>query len=160
EGSKLTCSVPMTIAFATESGGAELVAEELSQAIEGDIEVIDLAESTVDDLDPQRFHILVASTYGDGEIPSDALPFHASVTSGETDHEGMRISVFGLGDRSYDRTYSRGSEILAEALVAAGAQQVGEYGRHDAGGPEPATDTAMDWVVAIVEEANASLVAP
>lgn len=139
--------VPVTILFGSESGGAELVAEDLAQHLGGraDVVVLDLADATPDALDASRIHLLVCSTYGDGEVPTSARPFHAALVAGSASVEGLRYAVLGMGDRSYARTYSRGSELVDEALAACGATRIGEYGRHDASGPIDAGDVARAW---------------
>ena len=151
-------AVPVTILYGTESGGAELVADELSRAIGGDTPVIDLGEVTPSELDRSRLHLLVCSTYGDGEVPTAARAFHEALRGGGSELDGLRYAVFGMGDRSYAKTYSRGSELIDEAMAAAGAERVGEYGRHDAGGPISASDAAHDWAVGVRAEAEAALV--
>lgn len=150
----------LTILFATESGGAELVSEELLRTLgeEADVLVHDLGQTTPADLDPSRVHVLVCSTYGDGEVPTAARPFHAALQQGH-DLGGLRYAVFGMGDRSYTRTYSRGSEMIDEALAACGAVRFGEYGRHDAGGPVPAAEAAVDWLHGVLAELGEPAVA-
>lgn len=149
---------PMTILFGTESGGAELVAEELRRhlAARAEVDVVDLAEADPATLDGSRFHLLVCSTYGDGEVPTTARPFHRALLGADgglrPELSGLRYAVFGLGDRSYARTYSRGSELVDEALAACGAQRLGEYGRHDAGGALTAVDSALEWVEGVLAE--------
>ena len=144
----------MTVLFGTESGGAELVAEELRRALAGraDVEVHDLADVEPGDLDRSRLHLIVCSTYGDGEVPTAARPFHAALRE-HPDLAGLRYAVFGMGDRSYTKTYSRGSELIDEALTACGAVRAGEYGRHDAGGPVLATEAARDWAEGVLSTA-------
>ncbi len=139
--------LPVTVLFGTESGGAELVADELRRSLadRADVEVRDLAEVTPADLDASRLHLVVCSTYGDGEVPKPARGFHRALAEERPDLQGIRYAVFGMGDRSYTKTYSRGSELIDEALAACGAERVGEYGRHDAGGPVPAAEAARDW---------------
>lgn len=151
--------MPVTVLFGTESGGAELVADELRRTLAGcaDVEVRDLADTAPADLDASRLHLVVCSTYGDGEVPAAARPFHATLTGDRPDLAGVRYAVFGMGDRSYDKTYSRGSELIDEALAACGARRVGEYGRHDAGGPVPATEAARDWAAGVLAEAAATV---
>lgn len=151
---------PVTVLFGTESGGAELVAEELRRALahRADVEVQDLADVTPGELDASRLHLIVCSTYGDGEVPKAARPFHAALGK-RPDLASLRYAVFGMGDRSYTRTYSRGSELIDEALAACGASRVGEYGRHDAGGPVAAAEAAADWAHGVLEEATAPVVA-
>lgn len=70
---------------------------------------------------------------------------------------GVRFSVFGMGDASYTKTYSRGSEMLTEALEARGATRVGEYGRHDAGGPVPVSEAAREWAEGVLSNLSAEL---
>ncbi|GAA3611141.1 cytochrome P450 [Agrococcus terreus] len=138
--------LPVTVLFGTESGGAELVADEVARAIadRADVEVVDLAEATPDALDASRLHLVVCSTYGDGEAPTSARAFLAALGE-RPDLSGLRYAMLGMGDRSYARTYSRGSELVDEALAACGAERVGEYGRHDAGGATPAAEAAREW---------------
>ncbi len=150
--------VPTTILFGTESGGAELVADELSRMFDddADVEVRDLAETSASGLDPARMNLVVCSTYGDGEVPSAAQPFVRELLEERPDLTGVRYAVFGMGDRSYERTYSRGSELVDEALHACGASRLGEYGRHDAGGAISAADAARDWAAGVFAEVSAA----
>lgn len=147
-------SVPVTIAFGTESGGAELVAEDLRRRLEGrtDVEVVDLSETTPQELDPARLHIVICSSYGDGELPTGVRPFHRALLVERPDLSGLLYAILGMGDRSYAKTYSRGSELLDEALSAVGASRFGEYGRHDAGGPLDAPESAGEWLEGVLAE--------
>lgn len=149
--------LPVTVLFGTESGGAELVADELRRGLAGRaaVEVVDIADAAPGDLDASRLHLLVCSTYGDGEVPTSARSFLRALVEERPDLRGVRFAAFGMGDRSYTRTYSRGSELVAEALAACGAERVGEYGRHDAGGPVPATEAALEWAEGVLAEAAA-----
>lgn len=161
-GAALAATVPVTILFGTESGGAELVADELHRLLEAggdgagtDVEVCDLAETQPSDLRPGRLHLIVCSTYGDGEVPTSARPFYEALRASGPRLGGVLYAMFGMGDRSYERTYSRGSELIDEALAARGASRVGEYGRHDAGGPISAAEAAVEWVAGVLVEAAA-----
>ena len=144
---------PVTVLFATESGNGELVAEELATQLRGrhHVEVVDLATAEPGALDPGRFTVLVCSTYGDGELPTTARAFHTRLLEERPDLSGLRYAVFGLGDRSYAQTYSRGSEILDAALRELGACRVGEYGRHDAAGRDLAPAQAREWVEGVLQ---------
>lgn len=153
--------MPVTILFGTESGSAELVADELSRLFEpgADVQVTDLAEVSPSDLGTDRMQLIVCSTYGDGEVPTNAQAFYAALREGATQLAGVKYAMFGMGDRSYEKTYSRGSELIDEALTACGAERVGEYGRHDAGGTIPATEAAEEWASGVLREAADSLTA-
>ncbi|WP_017792084.1 cytochrome P450 [Leucobacter salsicius] len=146
--------VPVTVLFGTESGNAELVAEGLSQHLGGgsDVLVEDLSEFSPDSFESSRLYLVLCSSYGDGELPTNVRAFHDALTQGTADLSHLNYAVFGLGDRSYTKTYSRGSELLDEALSARGASRVGEYGRHDASGPLDATDVAQEWANGVLTE--------
>lgn len=133
------------ILFGTESGNAEMVAEDLEPEITGDVVVEDMTDFDLADLDADDFYIIVCSTHGDGELPTGARPFFAALTADSPDLDGFRYAVFGLGDSSYE-TYSHGSEIIDEKLTELGAQRVGVYGRHDASDGTLPNDTAIEWV--------------
>lgn len=149
--------VPITILFGTESGNAELVAEDLRRHLAGraEVELVDLTEADVTELDPTRPHLVICSTYGDGELPTGVRPFREALLTDRPDLSGLTYAVFGMGDRSYTKTYSRGSEQLDEALASCGASRIGEYGRHDAGGPIDAVDVAREWADGVIAELGA-----
>lgn len=153
--SRLTIDQPVTIAYGTESGQAELVAEELARRLDDGgthVELVDLADIMPADLDPGRLHLVICSTYGDGELPTNARAFREALLTERPDLTDLTYAIFGLGDRSYATTYSRGSELLDETLRSLGASRVGEYGRHDAGGPDDAAETAVEWLAGVFAE--------
>jgi cytochrome P450/NADPH-dependent glutamate synthase beta subunit-like oxidoreductase/flavodoxin len=154
-GGSVRITTPVTVAFATESGNSELLAEELVRSLQarGDARLLDLSTARAGDLDVDRFHVIICSTYGDGELPTGVRSLHAELAEAGVDLTGLRYAMFGLGDRSYAKTYSRGSELLDEALAGCGAVRDGEYGRHDAGGPIDASDAGIEWLEGVVAEA-------
>lgn len=133
------------ILFGTESGNAEMVAEDLEAEIEGEVSVEDMTDFELDELSVNDFYIIVCSTHGDGELPTGARPFFAALEAESPDLSGFSYAIFGLGDSSYE-TYSHGSEIIDEKLTELGAQRVGVYGRHDASDGSLPNDTAIAWV--------------
>jgi len=152
----------IVIIFGTESGTAEFVANDLADAIrdadEGiEVDVVDLADQPVDALDATAFHLVVCSTYGDGELPASARPFYDALQAETPDLTGLRYAVFGMGDSSYVDTYSHGSEIIDQALRERGATREGEYGRHDASGRDQASDVALVWLEGIRQDVLAPL---
>jgi cytochrome P450/flavodoxin len=149
--------LPVTILFGTESGNAELVADDLARHLAGraDVRTVDLGELDPVDLDPTRLHLIVCSTYGDGELPTAVRPLRERLLAERPDLSGVSYAVFGLGDRSYTRTYSRGSELLDEALAGCGATRVAAYGRHDAGGSIDAVEVAREWADGVLAEIGA-----
>lgn len=139
---------PIQILFGTESGNAEMVADDIADALESrglKNEVTSLDAFEVDQLSEVDFAVFITSTYGDGELPMTTAPFHASLVDAKPDLRALRFAAFGLGDRTYD-TYNNAIAVLAETLTAHGATQVGVTGRHDASGGESYTDTAVAWL--------------
>lgn len=137
-----------TILFGTETGNAEMVADELSTALDpfGFIgEVHSMADYPVEDLCGQQMVILITSTYGEGDLPDTAIPFFETLKERKPDLSSTRFAAFGLGDSSYD-TYNNGIATMIEAVTDLGATQIGETGRHDAESGLDPCDTAMTWV--------------
>ena len=136
----------ITVLYGTESGNAELVADDVAAAIDesGTAAIADLQDVDVTSLDAQAVHLIICSTHGEGELPESAQPFADALDLVHPDLTGVRYAMFGLGDSTYPN-YSRGSELIDERLSALGAERIGEYGRHDASSRESASALAADW---------------
>lgn len=141
------------VLFGTETGNAEMVADDIVEALDADFDIssTDLSKFSPDDFDKGTFYFVVCSTYGDGELPNSAQPFFQQLESTEIDLGGIRFALFGLGDSFY-ATYNKGSEIIANALSARGAQQVGERGLHDATSGELPGDVALPWAKEVLSK--------
>ncbi|MFI5719698.1 flavodoxin domain-containing protein [Nocardia sp. NPDC051750] len=137
----------IVILFGSEMGTAENVAETMAGELSGyEVSVVDMSEFDPGELDPRLFHIVVCSTYGEGDLPTGAEPFFEALDAHSPDLTGLRFAVFGLGDSVYDTTFNRGGEIAAEKLTTLGGTQIGEHARHDASGEIKPTALARDWV--------------
>jgi MioC protein len=134
------------ILYGTESGNAELVAEDISEELNGGAAVVvsDMSDFDVADLSPEDFYIIICSTHGDGELPTSARPFHEALSATNPALAGLKYAIFGLGDSSYE-TYSQGSEYIDRVLTELGAERVGDYGRHDAADGSLPNDSAVAW---------------
>ncbi|MFF2084471.1 flavodoxin domain-containing protein [Nocardia sp. NPDC058176] len=135
------------ILFGSEIGTGEAVADRLADELHAhEVSVYDMMDFDPGDLELDDFHIIVCSTYGDGDLPTGAEPFFDELDATRPDLTGLRFAVFGLGDSVYGDTFNRGGEIAAEKLAARGAVQVGEHARHDASTEIKAKDMAVEWV--------------
>ncbi|WP_104135799.1 MULTISPECIES: flavodoxin domain-containing protein [unclassified Cryobacterium] len=134
------------ILYGTESGNAELVAEDLAAELEGEreVSVYDMSDFDVADFDAENFYLVVCSTHGDGELPGGATPLFEALNSERPNLSGIRYAMFGLGNSTYE-TYSQGSEIIDRRLTELGAKRVGVYGRHDACDGSLPNDGAVEW---------------
>ncbi|GAC83014.1 nitric oxide synthase [Gordonia paraffinivorans] len=142
----------VVILYGTETGTGELVADSIADALnQHDPSIYDMSEFAVEDLDPADFLVVVCSTYGEGELPTGAVPFAEELDAVDPDLAGLRFAVFGLGDTVYGETYNRGGEIIAEMLTKRGATQVGEHGRHDGSSAVKPTAQAEEWAEGLAE---------
>ena len=134
------------ILYGTESGNAELVAEDLAAELAGGraVSVYDMSDFNVADFDAENFYLVVCSTHGDGELPGGAKPLFEALNSERPDLSGIRYAMFGLGNSTYE-TYSQGSEIIDRRFTELGAERVGVYGRHDACDGSLPNDGAIEW---------------
>jgi MioC protein len=149
----------ITVLFGTETGNAEMLAEDIAAELEAahEVEVINLSGFDPADFDRGRFYLMVCSTYGDGELPASAKPFAERMEAGKPDLAGIHFAVFGMGDSEYAETFNFGPKTLAELMHAHGATQVGERVAHDASGPDMAEDLALPWAEEVVGLADQTL---
>jgi MioC protein len=131
------------ILFGTESGNAEMIAEDLVDELD-DAYAEDMSDFDVTSLNTSDFYVVICSTHGEGELPSSARPFFESLRADSPDLTDVHYAVFGLGNSSYEN-YSHGSEIIDGELTRLGAVRVGEYGRHDAVDGSLPNDDALAW---------------
>jgi len=151
----------IVILYGTESGNAELVADDVAETLSDrfDIHTHDMSDADPSDLSADDFFLVICSTHGDGELPSGARPFAEALDRDRPDLTGVRYAVFGLGDSSYD-TYSRGSELIDERLRALGAERVGPYGRHDASSRDVPSDLAKQWAADVLATLSSGNIVP
>lgn len=147
------------ILYGTETGNAEMLAEDVAAHLERahDVTCTNLSDFAPADFAAEHFYLVICSTYGDGELPASAQPFAEAMETAKPDLSGIHFAIFGLGDSEYDGTHNFGSRIIAEILSAQGATQIGDRVIHDASGSDMADDLAMEWADAVVELARETL---
>ncbi|MEE6165485.1 MULTISPECIES: flavodoxin domain-containing protein [Mycobacteriaceae] len=141
------------ILFGTESGNAELVADDIAETFTNagiDARVVPMEDVDVASLADLGTVVVVTSTYGEGELPATTAPFAEALVGAKPDLSGLRFAAFGLGDSSYE-TYSNAVDILTEHFAGLRARQIGETGRHDAVSGDSFTDVATSWAKTIVD---------
>ncbi|WP_299146997.1 flavodoxin domain-containing protein [uncultured Tateyamaria sp.] len=144
--------------YGSETGNSEMLCEDIEADLgEGfDCHISSLADVDPNVLDKDTFYIFVTSTYGNGDLPSTALPFEEALKGTTPDLSGIRFAMFGLGDQVFAETFNHGSLKLSEMLIAQKAEVVGERGLHDASGFEMPEDIALPWVQGIMAELQAA----
>lgn len=142
----------ISILFATETGNAETLAEDLRDEFESHhhVSTASLTDfgAAVGNAD---LSLLLISTYGDGEVPAMAKCFLAALDAGDVPVAGRQFAIFGLGDKNYGPTFGRASRLVEERLIAKGALIIGERDVHDASGPEFMDDQAKRWCAGVLQ---------
>lgn len=149
----------ITILYGTETGNAEMLAEDIQTELVSDheVECLNLCDMDPEEFDPKQFYLMVCSTYGDGELPASAKPFGEAMEAKMPDLSAIHFAIFGMGDSEYEETFNGGPERLAKLMIAQGAVQIGERVAHDASGDDLAEDLAFPWVAHVVAEATEKL---
>ncbi|WP_415401534.1 flavodoxin domain-containing protein [Tateyamaria sp. SN3-11] len=144
--------------YGSETGNSEMLCEDIEAELGAgyDCHIDSLADVDPSALDKDTFYIFVTSTYGNGDLPSTALPFEEALKADAPDLSGIRFAMFGLGDQVFSETFNHGSLKLSQMLIAQKAVMIGERGLHDASGFEMPEDIALPWVAGIMEQLQAA----
>lgn len=98
-------SIPLVVLYGSESGNSEHCAKEAAKAAEAagfKTTVADMADYDGDKLAAAQNLFIVVSTWGEGEPPQNAKPFHELVMGSSAPKlEKLRYSVCALGDTGY-----------------------------------------------------------
>jgi len=98
-------TVPLTVLYGSESGNSEGCAEQLGlKAKEAGfkVKVADMGDYDPTKLGEEKNLLVVVSTWGEGDPPERAVPFHEFVHSNNAPSlKDTNFAVFALGDTSY-----------------------------------------------------------
>ena len=142
-------SLSLKILVGTMTGTAELVAEEMLDALEEDGHEVEV--EAMDDLDASVFEgggvfLICTSTYGQGDVPDNAMKLYEDLKSAKPDLSGVRYGVFSLGDRTYAETFNFGGKRFDDVLTECKAKRVGDMFRHNASSGTIPEDDGVEWV--------------
>src|SRR5271157_2030548 len=145
----------ITILVGTMTGTAEMVAQEVQQALEaaGHQATIRM----MDGLDASVFQgggafLICTSTYGQGDVPDNAQALFSSLEAEKPNITGVTYGVIALGDSTYKDTYCHGGMRFDKLLTELGARRAGEILTHDASSGTLPEEVAAQWVVPWVEQ--------
>lgn len=147
----------ISILYGTETGNSAMVAEDIAASLPAPSVVNDLAESAPTIFVPGDLHIIVCSSYDDGDLPFPVQQFVDSLLESAADLSGVRYAIFIMGDSEYGDSYGKGPLILDAALASMGAERVGEFGHHDASSGDDASTLALDWADKVLAEVGVSV---
>ena len=96
---------PLTILFASESGNAERLAQDVAKLAKKSgfkPRIVDFADLEIADLPKQSRLVVIAATWGEGEPPSRATRAYADLMGASAPRlEGTNFAVLALGDTAY-----------------------------------------------------------
>jgi sulfite reductase alpha subunit-like flavoprotein len=138
----------VTILVGTMTGTADLVAEEVKDAlaaegVEADILPMDGLDASVF-ARPHPF-LLCTSTYGQGDVPDNGQALFASLERERPDLSSIEYGVIALGDRTYVQTFCFGGKRFDALLQELGARRLGDPLLHDASAGTIPEELAVEW---------------
>lgn len=140
----------ITIIYGTETGNSEGLAREAREklaALGHQAKVVDMENVTVEQLNTAGTLLVITSTWGDGEPPSNAEELYQALKESSEDLSALKYAVFALGDEFYDNFCQAGKDFDAflERLKAQRLLPVvlsdGDY-----------DDTFPEWIDAVAEK--------
>ena len=94
--------------------------------------------------------LICTSTYGQGDVPDNAIKLYEALQTNKPDLSEVRYGVYSLGDRTYADTFNFGGKKFDAILSELGAKRLGVLAVHDAGAgtvpEEEGAQWAKEWV--------------
>ncbi len=144
-----TDMLDLRILVGTQTGVAQLVAQELELRLDGgDVGVKTLM---MDDIDSTVFagggvFLICTSTYGQGDVPDGAKPFYDELLEKRPDLSDVRYGLIGLGDKgTHAATFCFAAKKFDKILGELGATRIGEPLFNDSNTELP-EDEAAEWM--------------
>jgi MioC protein len=139
----------VTILVGTMTGTAEIVAQDVRDVITAAGRAAEILQ--MDDLDPSVFDrpgvfLFCCSTYGQGDVPDNAMKFYEALGQANPDLGHVRYGVFALGDRTYTDTFCHGGKRFDELMARLKATRLGDVMRHDASAGTVPETVAVEWI--------------
>lgn len=119
-------NTPVLIAWATQTGMAQTLAKNTAAMLQACGQAAQAAPLALLDADALRRAarlLVVASTYGDGEPPDEAVAFEKQHMRQHPPLHGLRYAVLALGDSSYDN-FCQFGQAIDGWLASSGGQRL------------------------------------
>ncbi len=117
----------VSILYGSETGNCENLANEAEKYLSQNnisAEVLDMEKVNIEKLQTLENVLVITSTWGDGEPPSNASRLHSDLQSAETlDLSNLKYSVFAIGQSFYDQFCQAGKDF-DEYLEKFGAKRL------------------------------------
>lgn len=134
--------------YGTVTGNAELVAEDVGHYL-GDagftVHLLDMADALPETLQDFTQVIICTSSWGDGELPDNAIDLYEGLTAYRPDLSHVHYGVIGLGDRIYEPHFCGGAKRIDELFSDLGAITALKRFEIDAGPTDRDIQEACRW---------------
>jgi sulfite reductase (NADPH) flavoprotein alpha-component len=136
------------IIYGSETGNSETLANDAKKSLSAsgiDAQVLYMQDVKLSDIKEYKNLILITSTWGDGEPPSNAMDLHEELTSASgADLAGLNYAVFAIGQSFYDQFCKAGKDFDS-SLAALGATRLAEITLSD----DDFDDTFPEWIAKV-----------
>ena len=108
----------LDILYATQTGNAEEIAQNLSSLAKSQGFIVNLNEMNFHNIDSFRLLknvAIVTSTYGEGEVPEMGIEFWNELKVSKVQIPNLRYGLITLGDRSHE-IFCGGGRAIAKKL--------------------------------------------
>jgi MioC protein len=153
--------VPNRIAIlvGTMTGTAEIVAEDVrdmckAEGWEAELLLMDELDCAVFERDAT--FLICTSTYGQGDVPDNAIKLFDKLTKERPDLSGVRYGVIALGDRAYTDTFTFGGLRFDKLLGELKAKRIGSICQHDASSDDVPEEKGVAWAREWLRDVKAS----
>jgi MioC protein len=142
----------------TQTGNAESLAEDLQAAMEANCDA-SVAIKMMDKLKADVFQegnifLFCSSTWGDGELPDNAIDFHKSIVEQKPPLAGKKYGFCALGDHDYDPYFCEAAKIFGKAIESLGAKKVIDTYEINQGPTDDDIMGAMRWSLEFVKKSR------
>ncbi len=149
----------IAILVGTMTGTAEIVAEDVrdmckDEGWEAELLLMDDLDCTVFGRD--AIFLICTSTYGQGDVPDNAIKLFEKLSKERPDLRGVRYGVIALGDRAYADTFTYGGLRFDTLLSELDAKRIGSICQHDASADEVPEEKGVEWARAWLQDVKAS----
>ncbi|SBS71534.1 Sulfite reductase (NADPH) flavoprotein alpha-component [uncultured Mycobacterium sp.] len=145
----------LTIGYASDMGTAEYIAMQLAdacKAVGADVTETELNDIALDDVTAASHFIVVASTFGEGEVPDNGTVFWEELSASEARFDHLRYAVLALGDSSYE-LFCNAGRIFDARLAELGARPLADRVEFDCYREGDAREWIAD-IAKMIEEAS------